>query len=131
VPDELKRERLERVTEVQRLVTAERYERQVGRTVTSIVDRVQRDGKVQARTYGQADDIDGVTWIRPGMAGGGWRMGEPLRPGDLVEVRLDAVSNDYDFEATLVRQLGTASRVMPRSAPRTLPVISTAGAFGR
>jgi ribosomal protein S12 methylthiotransferase len=131
VPDELKRERLERVTEVQRLVTAERYERQVGRTVTSIVDRVQRDGKVQARTYGQADDIDGVTWIRPRMAGGGWRMGEPLRPGDLVEVRLDAVSNDYDFEATLVRQLGTAWRVMPRSAPRTLPVISTAGAFGR
>src|SRR5688572_12231253 len=63
VPDELKRERLERVTEVQAMVTAERYERQVGRVVPAIIDRVTEQ-KIQARTYAQADDIDGVTTLR-------------------------------------------------------------------
>jgi ribosomal protein S12 methylthiotransferase len=78
VPDELKRERLERVTEVQRLVTADRYEQMLGKTVTAIVDRVSEEG-IQARTFGQADDIDGVTWVRGTGQG---VQGDPL-PGDL------------------------------------------------
>src|SRR5919202_73783 len=41
VPDEVKRERLERVTELQRAITAERYERHLGRTVRALVDRVE------------------------------------------------------------------------------------------
>src|SRR6185503_11334036 len=93
VPDELKRERLERVTEVQRLVTAERYEQHIGRTVAAIVDRVEEDGGVQARTYAQADEIDGVTFVR-------WEMGDGrsgIGAGDVIEVTLDAVVNDYDF----------------------------------
>jgi ribosomal protein S12 methylthiotransferase len=44
IPEEVKRERLERVTEVQRLVTAERYDHEIGRTVSAIVDRVTPDG---------------------------------------------------------------------------------------
>lgn len=121
VPDELKRERLERVNEVQRLVTTERYENDIGRTVTAIVDRIMDDARVQARTYGQADEIDGVTWLdrRAGIA-----------PGDIVEVSLDAVINDVDFEATLVRRL--SEQVPPAVArQRVLPVMTTAGAFGR
>jgi hypothetical protein len=58
-------------------------------------------------------------------------MGEPLRPGDLVEVRLDAVSNDYDFEATLVRRITAVAPSASRQQLRTLPVMSTVGAFGR
>jgi ribosomal protein S12 methylthiotransferase len=121
VPDELKRERLERVNEVQRLVTTERYENDIGRTVTAIVDRIMADGRVQARTYGQADEIDGVTWLDRGAG---------IAPGDIVEVSLDAVINDVDFEATLVRRL---SERVPQAAARqrVLPVMTTAGAFGR
>lgn len=132
VPDELKRERLERVTEVQRLVTGERYEQQVGRTVRAIVDRVADNGRVQARTYAQADDIDGVTFLGGRTGVGGRANGEEGSAGDIVDVELTAVVNDYDFEATLVRHV---DRVRPVSrattTPRTLPVLSTAGAFGR
>ena len=51
VPDEIKRERLERVTEVQRLVTADRYGERVGQVVRALVDRPgEGDGPAQART---------------------------------------------------------------------------------
>jgi hypothetical protein len=115
------------VTEVQRSVTSERYEQQVGRTATAIVDRVEPDGRVQGRTYAQADDIDGVTWVR-------WENGDgryPMHPGDIIEVTLDAVVTDHDFEATLVRHVSTATSHKPSLKPRALPVMSTAGAFGR
>ncbi|HZI27885.1 MAG TPA: 30S ribosomal protein S12 methylthiotransferase RimO [Gemmatimonadaceae bacterium] len=121
VPDDVKRERLERVNEVQRLVTTEGYESELGRTVSAIVDRITADGRVQARTDGQADEIDGVTWLNR-TAG--------IGPGDIVEVTLVAVVNDVDFEATLVRRLSErVAHVVTK--PRVLPVMSTAGAFGR
>jgi ribosomal protein S12 methylthiotransferase len=125
VPDEIKRERLERVSEVQRLVTAERYEREVGRIVQAIVDRVD-DSQAQARTTAQADDIDGVTFVRREASNG-----DALAPGDLVDVRLDAVVNDCDFEATLVRHISTGQVAKPEQVPRVLPVMSTMSAFGR
>ena len=130
VPDELKRERLERVTEVQRLVTSERYERQIGRVVPAIIDRVTDQG-AQARTYAQADDIDGVTWLRNVTGDARPETGELLAPGAIVDVRLNAVVNDCDFEATLVRQVSAPS--VPRAAKRdrALPVMSSVGAFGR
>src|SRR3954471_17465122 len=53
VPDSVKRQRLERLNEIQRLVTAERYERRVGSTTRAIVDRVGTDG-VEARVVWQA-----------------------------------------------------------------------------
>ena len=124
VPDEVKRERLERVTEVQRLVTTDRYERMVGTTVAAIVDRVTDDG-VQARTQAQADDIDGTTSIETGD--GRWE----IRPGDLIDVRLETVVNDVDFEASLVRRVSTAPSRPQARMPRTLPVMSTVSAFGR
>jgi ribosomal protein S12 methylthiotransferase len=121
VPDEVKRERFERVQEVQRSITLERYQERVGRTMRAVIDR-SRDarGLVQARTELQADDVDGVTWI----AG-------DARPGSIVDVRLDAVVDDYDFSATLVREvMAPDSSVAPHRARRALPV-TTAGAFGR
>ena len=62
VPESVKRERLERLKELQRQITAERYERFVGRTARAMIDRVV-DGEAQARTVWQADDIDGVTFL--------------------------------------------------------------------
>jgi ribosomal protein S12 methylthiotransferase len=121
VPDEVKRERLERVTEIQRLVTADRYEGMIGQVVPAIVDRVE--ARVQARTFGQADDIDGVTWLDEAAGG--------LHAGDIIDVRLDAVVNDCDFEAILVRQVSPATAQRKATRPRALPVMSTASAFGR
>ena len=124
VPEWLKRERLDRLTELQRAITAERYERHVGRAVTVLVDQPATDvGGAQARAAWQADDVDGVTWVEgPGATA--------LAPGTLAEVRVEEVVDDYDFRATLVKVLGAPAA--PRRAGRRLPLVATTiGSFGR
>ncbi len=125
VPDAVKRERLERLNELQRLITAERFEQRVGRTVAAIVDRVHQDGTMEARTIWQAHDIDGITLV--GGQGTGDREPEP---GTIVECRVDAVVDDVDLAATVtgVRHRGD---VKPRAdSARRLPLLSL-GSFGR
>ncbi len=122
VPEDVKRHRLERVQELQRLVTTERYESWIGRHATALVDRAaDATGLTQARLAAQGDDIDGVTWITTDAP-----------PGSLLEVRLDEVVDDFDFRATVVRTIDTpASRPAPRSG-RILPVAAgSVGSFGR
>ena len=121
VPDDVKRERLERLTELQRVITAERYEGHVGARTRVLVDRPpDESGRAQARAPWQADDVDGVT-----------RVVTDAAPGDFVEVELTSVEDDYDFAATAVR-IVDRQRVAPRSARlgRVLPV-TTVGSFGR
>ena len=121
VPEDVKRQRLERLNELQRLITAERYENRLGRTVRVLVDRVD-EGVVQARTVWQADDIDGVTYVSGAS---------DLAPGSFLEVRLDDVVEDVDFTATFVRTI--SSPASPPKAKRALPVMTSAtiGSFGR
>ena len=126
VPDPAKQERLERLTELQRTVTAERYEGRVGRTAPAIVDRVLADGGAEARTPWQAHDIDGVTWIAPDDE-------LALRQGAIIEVAIESVIDDYDFGASAVRVI-SAPAAPPRSqrAARALTVLtSSASSFGR
>jgi ribosomal protein S12 methylthiotransferase len=120
VPDVVKRERLERVLELQRQITVERAEQQVGRTVRAIVDRISDDGLVEGRTVCQADEVDGVTYIEGGRQ---------LRPGTLADVTIRGVTEDGDFSASLAR-ITTPSSVRVRR-PRHLPLAVTIGSFGR
>jgi ribosomal protein S12 methylthiotransferase len=124
VPDDVKQERLEQLNELQRMITAERYEQRVGRTVRALVDRVEIGNepsvRVQARTAFQADDIDGVTYVTGGT---------DLAPGMFIDVRLDEVVDDFDFNATFVRVV-SAPAARPKPA-RALPVMSSIGSFGR
>lgn len=119
VPESVKRQRLERLNELQRLITAERYEQRLGRVVRALVDRVD-DGVVQARTVWQADDIDGVTYVSGA---------EGVAPGTFIDVRLDDVIDDVDFAATLVGVVSSPT-ARPR-ATRALPVLGSIGSFGR
>ncbi len=93
VPEEVKRERLEELLEVQRAISAERLEHFVGREVSVLVDRVadadDRDATHVGRVQWQADDVDGVTYLVNGGRG---------MPGSFVHARLIA-SEDYDFRA--------------------------------
>jgi ribosomal protein S12 methylthiotransferase len=131
VPDEVKQERLERLNELQRLITAERYEQRLGKVVRAVVDRVDETAdrgtptggatrRVQGRTEFQADDIDGVTWVTGGT---------DLAPGMFIDVRLDEVVEDVDFNATFVAAVSAPS-ARPKPA-RSLPVMSSIGSFGR
>lgn len=123
VPDAVKRERLERLTERQRQISAERYGEKIGRTARALVDRVHADGMVQARTTWQADDIDGVTYV----------SADDLAPGMLIDLVIEDVVDDYDCTGSLVRVVSAPFREPRRT--RTMTVVGgpgpTMGSFGR
>jgi ribosomal protein S12 methylthiotransferase len=82
VPDEVKRERLERLEDVQRGITLERNEAQVGRELVVLVDRAASEdgaGVAVGRSSRDAVEVDGVVLIR-GAAG--------VRAGEFVRVRV-------------------------------------------
>jgi ribosomal protein S12 methylthiotransferase len=118
VPDDVKLERLERLLDLQRAVTADRYERFVGRRTRGIVDR--RGDRLEARAIWQADDIDGITLLDGDAA-----------PGSIVEMTVTAVHDDYDFLAT--QHAVVATPTVPMRVRGALPVLSltSIGSFGR
>jgi ribosomal protein S12 methylthiotransferase len=122
VHETLKRERLEKLTELQRVITAEKYESRTGRAVLALVDRSDAErGTSQARLPWQADDIDGVTQID-----------EVLAPGTIAEVAVEEVVDDYDFQASLIRVALPAPASEARRVSRQLPIKQvTIGSYGR
>lgn len=130
VPESLKRERQERLYELQRAVTAEQYERFLGQNTQVLVQRVDPDGYVEARAPWQADDVDGVVHVRVPVDVAG-----ALTVGSFLDVHVDDVVDDYDFAATF-NALGEAAPSVSalRRAGRMLPVThlpTTVGSFGR
>jgi ribosomal protein S12 methylthiotransferase len=122
VHETVKRERLERLTELQRAITAEKYESRTGCTALALVDRSDQDrGTSQARLPWQADDIDGVTQID-----------EALPPGTIVEVAVEEVVDDYDFQASVIRVVLPAGAPREQRVSRQLPIKQvTIGSYGR
>jgi ribosomal protein S12 methylthiotransferase len=121
VPEPIKRERLERLTELQRGITSARYEQRVGKTATAIVDSPGSErGTCIARLSWQADDIDGITVID-----------EALAPGTLAEVAVREVVDDYDFAASLIRVQSKVPQIHA-TRERRLPLHgATIGSYGR
>ncbi len=120
VPETIKRERLERLTELQRAITADRYEHRVGTRTVAIVDRATSQGS-QARLPWQADDIDGTT-----------QLSERFEPGTFVDVAVAGVVEDYDFSAAVIGARASAQYGGPerRLRSRSLPMAGM-GSFGR
>ena len=94
VPEEVKRERLDALMEVQREISFELNQSQVGTRTVALVDRVVEDDPdfaFQARTGAQALDVDGVTNLLPA---------DGVAPGSFVEIEIiDAL--DYDLIAAV------------------------------
>jgi ribosomal protein S12 methylthiotransferase len=122
VHETVKRERLERLTELQRAITGEKYESRIGRTALALVDRSDAKlGTSQARLPWQADDIDGVT-----------QLDEALPPGTIAEVAVEEVVDDYDFQASVIRIALPAGAPRERRVSRQLPIQHvTIGSYGR
>ena len=121
VPEGVKRDRLEQLTDLQRAITAERYEQRVGMRVHALVERAaspDESGLSVGRLPWQADDIDGVTWLDTAAPA-----------GSFVEVEVTDVVDDYDFSARVISVLD-APVVPSRIASRELP-LATIGSFGR
>ncbi|MGI8509956.1 MAG: radical SAM protein, partial [Gemmatimonadaceae bacterium] len=122
VPESVKLDRMECLSDLQRSITAERYEARLGRSTHALVDRADEEtGRAVARLPWQADDIDGVTYLD-----------EHLPPGTLVEVVPRQVLDDYDFAASVIAVLGAPSRPTAEVIGRQLPLLATTiGSFGR
>ncbi|HYW51790.1 MAG TPA: hypothetical protein VE861_14340, partial [Gemmatimonadaceae bacterium] len=124
VPEPVKQERKERIEELQRAITSERYERFLGRETRVLVERSHEEsGIVVCRAPWQADDIDGVTHIDTDAPAGA-----------LVEATITDVIDDYDFEATATGIVLLPPAFAPRArTSRTLPLMasSSIGSFGR
>lgn len=81
VPDDVKRERLEQLLDVQRTITLDKNEARIGTVQTVIMDKPG-----VGRTKGQALEVDGVVSVRGGQA---------RRAGEFVKVRItDAMEHD-------------------------------------
>ena len=123
VPEALKRERLERLTELQRAISAERNEDRVGKRAVALIDVPDAAAGIsRARLQWQADDVDGVTWVD-----------SVQRAGSFVEVAITEVRDDFDYVGTVVRELPDARG--PANATRvrqSLPLASAGShSFGR
>jgi tRNA A37 methylthiotransferase MiaB len=89
VPDEVKRERLERLSDVQRAISLENHEARVGRIETVLIDHAaDAEGDAYGRTAGQAIDVDGVTHVQGA---------EGVRPGEFIRVRIVEADEDDLF----------------------------------
>lgn len=141
VPEQTGRERQEEVLELQRSISAERLEGEIGSMREAIVDdgpdaraldsgvpewltaSRDHDTHVQVgRLRSQADDVDGVTYLE---------TAEPLIPGMLVEAVITA-SGDYDLTAR-VRGIRKESPAVVPSGRRLLPMagLGLDSAWGR
>lgn len=120
VPDGVKRERLERVQELQRHITAGRYESRVGARARVLVqESAAGEHPASGRLPWQADDIDGIT-----------RLDRDVPAGRFAEVEVLEVVDDYDFAA---RVFAVDEAPAPMAAAgRSLPVMpSSVGSYGR
>lgn len=148
VSQSLKNERQERVQELQRAITGERYERFIGGEAQLLVTGIDRvNGFFECRAPWQADDIDGVTMVRmPEDFGATFPMGgAPQRGlalssdlqlglGALIDAHIDHVVDDYDFQATFLRVASSPSAPPSTRVGRALPMMahpSSVSSFGR
>lgn len=90
VPDEVKRERYERLMETAQRVSAARLAKRVGRTIDVIVDDVvPEEGRAIGRSQWDAPEIDGQVIIDDAAG---------IKPGDMVSVTVTD-SDEYDLFA--------------------------------
>jgi ribosomal protein S12 methylthiotransferase len=92
VPEEVKQERWERFMEIQRQVSDERLQAKIGQTLSVIIDEVDDEGGADARSMGDAPEIDGKVLLRDAQG---------FSQGDIVEVEVED-ADDYDLYAVPV-----------------------------
>ena len=89
VPEEVKKDREERLMEHQNRISANRLKKQIGTTQTVIIDDIQSDHVAIGRTQHNAPEIDGTVIIKNAPR---------LQPGDIVKIIITD-SDDHDLFA--------------------------------
>jgi len=84
VPDEVREERRERVMQLQEVISRERLQAKVGKTLRVLIDAVDRNGAT-ARSSADAPEIDGVVYVKLPF-----EPGRELTVGSFVDVTITA-----------------------------------------
>lgn len=87
VPEEVKQERWERFMEIQRQISEEKTMAKIGQTMDVMIDEVDGEGGADARSKGDAPEIDGTVLLRD--------VGN-AKPGDILRVKIED-ADDYDL----------------------------------
>ncbi len=87
VPEDVKQSRWERLMEVAQEVSAKRLATKVGREIDVIVDEIDEDGTIIARTIWDAPEVDGNIFIDPI---------DGVNVGDIFRAHVDEAS-EYDL----------------------------------
>lgn len=97
VPAEVKEARRNALMELQQSISLAKNKAWVGQTTQVIVDGVSEEHELvfEGRHYGQAPDIDGVTYLSFDFGG------EMPRPGDILEVQITEAT-EYDLIGTVI-----------------------------
>lgn len=113
VPAELKKERFQRIMEVQRDISAAHQQAMIGRTVEVLVEgrAEETEHLLAGRHAQQAPEIDGITYLNDGVA----------YPGELVRVEITDAS-DYDLVGKVVgRDEARARTTLPAARKPPAP----------
>ncbi|HZW32093.1 MAG TPA: 30S ribosomal protein S12 methylthiotransferase RimO [Isosphaeraceae bacterium] len=115
LPAEVAEERRNRLMAAQQPIAFAFNRALVGRTLDVLIDAPAPEGRHLwlGRTYADAPDVDGVTWVR----------GTHIRPGDLVPCEIVA-AEDYDLIAR-VESPTPPRRRKARPSPRRKPAGSS------
>ncbi|MBR5279417.1 MAG: 30S ribosomal protein S12 methylthiotransferase RimO [Clostridia bacterium] len=93
VPEEVKKDRRNRLMELAQNISLRKNQARVGSVVQVITESVSDDGIFYVgRSYGEAPDVDGKVYFT---------SEEPLEPGDLVSVKV-LIGEEYDVTGTVV-----------------------------
>ena len=93
IDEDVKRDRYERLMELQNQISFRKHQDMIGKTVPVLVEGYseETDLLLVGRHFGQAPDIDGVTYINDGQA----------NVGEIVQVQITD-AHDYDLVGTIV-----------------------------
>lgn len=92
VPDEVKQDRWERFMAHQQAISTARLAAKVGREIDVLVDEIDEDGDVIARSAADAPEIDGNVFVT---------TQQTVQPGQIIRVRITD-SSEYDLFAETV-----------------------------
>ena len=90
IDEDTKQERLERFMTKQAEISANKLQQKVGSNMTVLVDTIEEDGTVIARSYADAPEIDGLVIVGPT---------DKARVGEFLEVKITN-SDEHDLYAT-------------------------------
>jgi ribosomal protein S12 methylthiotransferase len=93
VPEEVKQERWERFMEIQRQISEAKTQAKIGKTMDVMIDVLDGEGGADARSKGDAPEIDGKVLLRD--------VPSSVKVGDVVTVTVED-ADDYDLFAAPV-----------------------------